>query len=78
MKHNSGRGGARSGAGRKRGIKTGAQVDNVNRRKRYQVRLPYYLIEWLREQDKSAGRIIEGALIDVHGKSICEHKERDL
>lgn len=74
MKHKSGRGGARIGAGRKAGIATGARIDEANRRHRYQVRLPKHLIDWLRAQPESAGRIVEDALIEVHAKSIASSK----
>ena len=54
-----GRGGARPGAGRPAGSKSQTEA---NRRIRFQIRLPRYVVEWLRGQDRSAGRIIEAAL----------------
>jgi hypothetical protein len=36
--------------------------DESLRRIRYQVRLPRFMVEWLRDQEQSAGQIIEAAL----------------
>jgi len=59
----SGRGGAREGAGRPKGS---ISVVGAFRRRRYTVRLPQWLIEWLQDQPESAGRIIEKAIIIYH------------
>jgi hypothetical protein len=69
MKFKSGRGGIREGAGRKKGS-TGPYLADLVRRKRFQVRLPGYLVEWLRSEDRAAGRIVEDALMLAHGKDI--------
>jgi len=74
MQFQSGRGGAREGAGRKKG-QTGPYLADMVRRKRYQVRLPGYLVEWLRAQDRAAGRIVEDALLLAHGKDIEKYRK---
>ena len=51
-------GGKRKGAGR---------PPAANAKRMYSVRLPEWLIDWLREQDKSQAEIIEDALV-------CKHK----
>ena len=69
MEFKSGRGGKRPGAGRPQGtgkpIKTDAQ-----RRRRLGIRLPGYLVDWIRAQDQNPGQIIEAALIEKYGHLI--------
>jgi len=62
----SGWGGKRPGSGRKKGSKSKKKMDERCRRIQYQVRLPRYIVEWLRDQPESAGRIIENALRSTH------------
>lgn len=63
----SGRGGVRKGAGRPKGKQSVAERD---RRDRLGIRLPAYMIEWLRGQDLNPGQLIEIALIQKYGKEI--------
>ena len=69
MEFKSGRGGKRAGAGRPQGtgkpIKTAAQ-----RRQRLGIRLPGYLVDWIRAQEDNPGQVIEAALLEVHGHEI--------
>lgn len=53
------RGGVRPGAGRPKG----STIPEDEKRHRYQVRLPQHVIQWLRSQPESSGRLIERALI---------------
>jgi hypothetical protein len=59
----SGRGGKRRGAGRPKGT----TIPPEKRRKPFGVRLPLWLIEWVRSQDTPSGRLIERALIQTYG-----------
>jgi len=63
-------GGPRPGAGRPKG----STIPEDQKRQRYQIRLPQYVIKWLRKHPESSGRLIERALIMVYG--IKEPKER--
>ena len=72
MTFKSGRGGARKGAGRPRGKRNVADRD---RRKRIGIRLPAYIIDWLREQEKNPGRVIEIALWETYAGEILKHKK---
>jgi len=56
------RGGARPGAGRPKGSGTGPRVLKHLRREQIGVRLPAFMVEWLRDQPEPAGRIIEEAI----------------
>ena len=53
------RGGARPGAGRPKG----STMPEDQKRHRYQIRLPGYVIKWLQKHPESSGRLIERALI---------------
>jgi hypothetical protein len=64
------RGGPRPGSGRPKG----SVIPEDQRRLRYQVRLPRYVIEWLRNHPESAGRLVERAVCMVY--KIKEPKER--
>lgn len=68
----SGRGGARKGAGRPKG-KT--SVSDRDRRGRLGIRLPIHIIEWLRDQEKSPGHVIELALWETFSKEIRRHEK---
>jgi len=59
----SGRGGKRPGAGRPKGT----AIPREKRRKPFGVRLPLWLIEWVRSQDTPSARLIERALILTYG-----------
>lgn len=72
MKFQSGRGGRREGSGRKAGV---SYLDDSVRRQRFQIRLPGYLIEWIREQPESNGRLIEQALMSAYGEKIMKETE---
>jgi hypothetical protein len=67
MAYIKGRGGKREGAGRKAGI---SHLTDSQRRRRFQVRLPGYLIEWIRAQPESAGRLVEAGLFSAFGEEI--------
>jgi hypothetical protein len=58
-----GRGGKKPGAGRPKGT----TYPDEKRRKPFGVRLPLWLIEWVRNQAEPSGRIIERALIKTYG-----------
>jgi hypothetical protein len=58
-----GRGGKKSGAGRP----VGSSYPDEKRRKPFGVRLPLWLIEWMRSQAEPSGRMIERALILTYG-----------
>jgi len=64
------RGGKRPRSGRPKG----STIPEDQKRHRYQIRLPGYVIEWLRGQPESAGRLVERALCMVY--NIKESKER--
>ena len=59
----SGRGGARQGAGRPKGAKTKNPMDSRFKRNRLGVRLPMWVIDWIRGQNESSGRLVEKALV---------------
>ena len=63
-------GGPRPGAGRPKG----STIPEDQKRQRFQIRLPQYVIKWLRSEPESAGRLVERALIMTYG--IKEPKER--
>ena len=73
MKFKSGRGGARPGAGRPKGIHTLIKPES-DRRQTIGVRLPKWMVQWLKKHDESAGRVIERALLMAH--KLKEPKER--
>jgi hypothetical protein len=52
----------------------GSTIPEEKKRKRFQVRLPPYVIKWLQNHPESAGRLVERAVIMVYG--IKEPKER--
>ena len=64
-KFKSGRGGAREGAGRPKGIHKQIK-DPIERRETIGIRLPAYMVDWLKYQNQPAGRIIERALLEVY------------
>jgi hypothetical protein len=66
-----GRGGKRPGAGRPKGT----EYPDEKRRKPFGVRLPLWLIEWVRDQAEPAGRIIERALIQTYGLKRPDQKK---
>ena len=56
------RGGKRKGAGRPKGT----TVAEPYRREIFTCRLPRYVIDWLRRQDESQGRVIAWAVVDLY------------
>ena len=62
MKFHSGRGGWRGG-GRPKGTTIPAHLKRV---KLNEFRLPQWIVEWIKSQDNSGGRIIEEALIKYY------------
>jgi hypothetical protein len=60
MKFKSGRGGWREGGGRPKGSTMPAHLRRVNLN---DFRLPQWIVDWLKSQDYSGGRLIEEALI---------------
>jgi hypothetical protein len=58
-----GRGGKKPGAGRPKG----SSYPPEKRRKPFGVRLPLWLIEWIRSQPEPSGRMIERAVILTYG-----------
>lgn len=56
------RGGKRKGAGRPKGT----AIHDRYRRYVFTCRLPRYVIDWLRGQDESQGRLITRALVDLY------------
>jgi len=73
MRFESGRGGARPGAGRPKGIHTPIKAQAV-KRQTIGVRLPAWMVEWVKGQNEPAGRIIEKAIINTF--NLKEPKER--
>ena len=64
----SGRGGYRPGAGRPKA------ATHLKRVKLTPFRLPQWIVDWIRQQPKSGGRVIEEAMI--HHYNLKEPKER--
>ena len=64
------RGGARPGSGRPKG----STMPDNQKRHRYQIRLPGYVIKWLQNHPESAGHLVERAVCMVY--KIKEPKER--
>ena len=73
MVFKSGRGGARPNAGRPKGIHKPIK-SATQRRHTVGVRLPAWMVDWLKSHDRPAGRIIEEALIATY--KLKEPKER--
>ena len=72
----SGRGGARKGAGRPPG-KGKSRVSDRDRRERIGIRLPAYMVEWLRAQKMNPGQVIELALLYRFCKLIKKNRKGD-
>lgn len=68
----SGRGGVRKGAGRPKGKRSVADRD---RRVRLGIRLPAYMVEWLRDNEKTPGHLIEVALWETYLREIMKHEK---
>ena len=60
MRFKSGRGGYREGSGRPKGSTIPAYLKRVNLT---DFRLPQWIVDWLKSQQGSGGRLIEEALI---------------
>ena len=73
MKFKSGRGGARPNAGRPKGIRKRIKPES-ERRQTIGVRLPAWMVQWLKNHDDPAGRVIERALIMTY--DLKKPKER--
>ena len=67
----SGRGGYRPGGGRPKGSTMPVHLKRV---KLTPFRLPQWIIDWIQQQPKSGGRVIEEAMI--HHYNLKEPKER--
>ena len=65
MKFKSGRGGVRPNAGRPKGIRKPNKLE-TERRQTIGVRLPPWMVQWLKNHDEPAGRIMEEALINYY------------
>ena len=63
MKFHSGRGGWREGGGRPKGSTIPKHLKRV---KLTQFRLPQWIVDWIKSQEYSGGRIIEEALIKYY------------
>jgi hypothetical protein len=63
MKFKSGRGGYRKGGGRPKGSTIATHLKRVNLTG---FRVPQWMIDWLKAQDRSGGRMIEEALIKYY------------
>ena len=63
MKFKSGRGGMREGGGRPKGTTISPHLKRVNLNN---FRLPQWIVDWIKSQDYSGGRIIEEALINYY------------
>ena len=79
MKFKSGRGGVRPNAGRPKGIRKPIKSES-ERRQTIGVRLPSWMVQWLKKHDEPAGRVIEEALMKQYklkqpdGKRISKRK----
>ena len=73
MVFKSGRGGARPNAGRPRGIRKPIK-NAAHKRQTIGVRLPAWMVDWLKNHDEPAGWLIEEALLTMH--NLKEPKER--
>ena len=60
LKFKSGRGGQRKGGGRPKGSTISPHLKRVNLP---DFRLPLWIVDWIKSQERSGGRIIEEALI---------------
>ena len=65
-----GRGGPRKGAGRPKG----QVVPDRDRRERLGIRLPAWMVDWLRSQPLNPGQVIEAALWKTHRKELKKEK----
>ena len=63
MKFKSGRGGWRKGGGRPKGSTMPAHLKRINLN---DFRLPQWIVDWLKAQPKSGGRLMEDALINYY------------
>ena len=60
LKFKSGRGGRRKGGGRPKGSTISPQLKRVNLPN---FRLPRWIVDWIKSQERSGGRVIEEALV---------------
>jgi len=60
LKFKSGRGGRRKGGGRPKGSTISPHLKRVNLTG---FRLPQWVVDWIKSQDRSGGRMIEEALV---------------
>jgi len=63
LKFKSGRGGWRKGGGRPKGSTISPHLKRVNLTG---FRLPQWIVDWIKSQEKSGGRIIEDALVKYY------------
>jgi hypothetical protein len=63
LKFKSGRGGRREGGGRPKGSTISPHLERVNLP---DFRLPQWIVDWMKSQERSGGRIIEEALVKYY------------
>ena len=63
MKFKSGRGGWREGGGRPKGSTMPAHLKRVNLN---DFRLPQWIVDWLKSQPESGGRLMEKAIVKYY------------
>ena len=63
LKFKSGRGGRRKGGGRPKGSTISPHLKRVNLP---DFRLPQWIVDWMKSQERSGGRIIEEALVKYY------------
>ena len=63
LKFKSGRGGRRKGGGRPKGSTISPHLKRVNLP---DFRLPQWIVDWIKSQERSGGRIIEEALVKYY------------
>ena len=67
MSFKSGRGGARQGAGRPKGVKNPTYLSDDVRRQTFGTRLPGWMVKRLKAEQEPASKIIEKALMQYWG-----------
>jgi len=63
LKFKSGRGGRRKGSGRPKGSTISPHLKRVNLP---DFRLPQWIVDWIKSQERSGGRMIEEALVKYY------------
>lgn len=73
LKFKSGRGGRRKGGGRPKGSTISPHLKRVNLP---DFRLPQWIVDWLKSQERSGGRIIEEALVKYYRLKLPASKDK--